>query len=352
MQRILMLKDKLRKKRIGSILISNLINIRYLTGFNGSSAFLLISKMGDFLFTDFRYKEQTRREVSNVEVIIIERDPVKFVIEYLKRLNIKRLAIEDTVTYRIFKRISTFFNLIPLKDTLENIRSIKEKNEIINIKKAVEKAEKAFNEVKGYIRKGNTEKSIALRLEESLKHNGVEKLPFDIIVASGKSSALPHARPTDKKIESGDLLIVDWGGEADGYFSDMTRTFLINGKDLNKKKEIYHIVLKANRRTVINIKKGLSIKQVDSFARETINTAGYSDYFGHGTGHGIGLCIHELPYISMNSKKHALFPNMVFTVEPGIYIPDMGGVRIEDMVVVTEKSSKTITTLPRKLEIL
>ncbi len=277
---------------------------------------------------------------------------MKFIENYVKQLGIKKLAIEDSVTYRMFKRLSRSFTLITINDMIENLRIRKGKEELVKLKGAAKKAEKAFTEVKGYIRKGNTEKSIAIRLEERLKQNGVQMLPFDIIVASGINSSLPHARPSEKKLEPGDLVIIDWGGEEDGYFSDMTRTFLIHGPDLHKKKEIYTITLEANRKAISIIKKGLSMHQIDSAARGIINAAGYGEYFGHGTGHGVGLDIHEQPYVSKDAKKRMVDINMVFSIEPGIYIPNLGGVRIEDMVTVSENSAKTITTLSRKLEIL
>ncbi len=352
MHRISLLKDLIEKKRVNSFLITNLKNIRYITGFTGSSAFLFLSKKGDFLFTDFRYKEQSQMEVKSIEALITKSDPVKFITNHIKRLGVKQIAVEDTIIYRLYRRLSKAFSITTLKDEIENIRSIKDKEELLMIKKAVKRAENAFRDIKDYIKKGRTEKSIALRLEEKLKHHGVQALPFDIIFSSGKNTALPHIRPTEKKLSPGDFVMIDWGGEAGGYFSDMTRTFIMNGPGIGKKKEIYNIVFKANRSAFSSIKKEIYINQIDSFTHSFINKAGYGDYFGHATGHGVGLDVHELPVVSKNSKRLKIKENMVFTIEPGIYVPDIGGVRIEDMVVVSGDTAKLLTTLPRKLEIL
>jgi Xaa-Pro aminopeptidase len=196
------------------------------------------------------------------------------------------------------------------------------------------------------------ERSIALRLEEKLKKKGCRYIPFDVIVASGPNSAMPHAKPTERKLRNGDLVIIDWGGEADGYFSDMTRTLLIDkGNDINKKKEIYHIVLEANKRALSLVSPGTKSKEIDSSARNFIKKSGYGEFFGHGTGHGVGLQIHELPQITWN-RREIMKENMVFTIEPGIYLPGVGGVRIEDMVIVKPDGSKVLTRLPKELEII
>ena len=260
----------------------------------------------------------------------------------------KKLGIESSVSYSFFRRLSEAGIVFrDLEGLLEKIREIKTDSEIAAIKEAVRRAEKAFLEVRPHIKAGIREHAVALRLEERLKKNGCRKAAFDIIVASGPNAALPHAKPTEKKIDPGDLVIIDWGGEADGYFSDMTRTLLVKGGEhISKKKEIYQIVLEANKRSISSVAAGIQAKKVDGAARNYIKSSGYGDCFGHGTGHGVGLQVHEAPRITWTGSV-LLRENMVFTIEPGIYIPGIGGVRIEDIVVVDRDQPTVLTTLPK-----
>ncbi|MBF0515671.1 MAG: aminopeptidase P family protein [Nitrospirae bacterium] len=352
------LRQWLQGRRVGAFLITNLINIKYLTGFSGSSGYVLATgtsagTSGCYFFTDFRYKEQSASEISSCDIVITKHDPIKFIIKFIEDKKIKKLAIEDTLCLRSYKMLSKRFALEALTDAVENIRMDKDEDELRHIKTAIQRAQTALLDIKPRIRVGVTERAIASMLENGLKAQGVEKLPFEIIVASGKYSSMPHARPTDKALEKGDLLIIDWGGESGGYFSDMTRTFLIGGgNDLGRKKEIYDIVLKANVRARESIKAGQSASDVDRAARAVIKDAGFAQYFGHSTGHGVGVEVHEKPYIAAVNKRQKIAENMVFTIEPGIYIPELGGVRIEDMVCVNGQAAQTITNLSRNLEIL
>jgi Xaa-Pro aminopeptidase len=231
------------------------------------------------------------------------------------------------------------------------LRIVKEKEEVGSIKLAVKLAEKAFVKIRPGIKAGVTEKAIALRLEERLRREGSEGLPFDIIVASGENSALPHAKPSTRRLKPGDLLIVDWGARFGGYCADMTRTFLLKGKVLSRKKEIYNIVLNANRSAIERVKARASTASIDKSARDVIKKAGYGEFFGHATGHGVGLEVHERPSISRRLSTKVR-EGMVFTVEPGIYVPGLGGVRIEDMVAVGARGAVRLTSLPRRLEII
>jgi len=189
-----------------------------------------------------------------------------------------------------------------------------------------------------------------LRLEDAIKRQGAMALPFEIIVASGENSAMPHARVTQRKLQPGDLIIIDWGAEANGYFSDMTRTFLIKGSNINKKLEIYNIVKEANSRAIKAVKPEVSVSDIDRQAREYINSLGYMKFFRHSTGHGVGLDVHEEPRIASTSRTKVK-KGFVFTIEPGIYIPGVGGVRIEDMVYVSD-TLEILTSLPKELEII
>lgn len=351
--RVTKISNSLKKREIDGFLVTDINNIRYLTCFSGSSGVLLVTQRENIFVTDFRYKEQAEIEMKGWDIIIEKGDRIKTIKGLSKRTGIKRLGIESSVSYDFFKRLSDRgLKLKAFKCVIEKLRAVKDATEINSIMEAVRRAESAFLEVKPYIREGVKEREIALRLEEKLKKKGCSRIPFDIIVASGRNSAMPHARPTEKKLNKGDLLIIDWGGEADGYFSDMTRTLLIKGGDnISKKREIYQIVLEANKKAVSTILPGIESKSIDSSVRDVIKKAGYSECFGHGVGHGVGLQVHESPHITWN-KKEIIKENMVFTIEPGIYVPGLGGVRIEDMIVVSKKGAILLTKLPKHLEVI
>jgi Xaa-Pro aminopeptidase len=343
--------SELSRRRVKTLLITEIKNIRYLTGFQGSTALLLVANRELFFITDFRYKEQSIREVKGCSIIVPKGSLLNAVRMLLKKLGLTALAFEKDTSFRIYDTLRRDFTLRPLDAFVERLRQRKDKKEIESIMKAVQRAESAFLKVKRYIRAGVTERAIALRLEEAIKREGANQIPFDVIVASGENSALPHARPTDRRLRPGDLLIVDWGAEADGYFSDMTRTFLLRGGNTEKKREIYRIVLKANQMAIKAVKPGLKARDVDSVARGFIRDSGYGDFFGHGTGHGVGLDIHESPRLSFLGKD-ILEDGMVFTIEPGIYLSGVGGVRIEDMVYLKKGKPRVLTRLGRRLEIL
>jgi len=351
MDKYKLIRERLSRKRLEGILVSNLANIRYLTGFDGSSAMLFVGLRGNFFFTDFRYKYEAAELVPGDEFIIVRTDFLREVRKTLKAAGVKRLGFEYGAQYQVFEKLNGHFELHPLKGIVEELRMIKDRAEMQSIITAVKRAERAFEKTRKWIRAGITEQKVAMLLEHNLKKEGCRRIPFDIIVASGRNSALPHARVTEKKIERGDLVIVDWGGEADGYFSDMTRTFLIGGADLAGKKKMYQAVLRANRRAINSIEEGVPCRDVDAAARDSIAGDGYGDFFGHATGHGVGLDVHERPAVSSKSRDR-IGEGVVVTVEPGIYIPDVGGVRIEDMVTVLRGKRKCLTSLPKGLEIL
>ncbi len=352
MNRLQLIKDALDSRGIDGFLVSDLRNVRYLSGFSGSSACILITGKENLFFTDFRYEEQSKKETRGFEILIEKEERPKLVMAKAKSAGVETLGFETTVSYSFYKsllrkglRVKAVANLV------EDMRRIKELTEVKLIGKAISRAESAFAEVKPYIRKGATEKQIALRLEEELKKSGCVSLPFDIIIASGPNSSMPHAKPTDNRIKAGDLVVVDWGGEAGGYFSDMTRTLLINGGSMSKKIEIYETVLQANMKAIKSVRDGVHASAVDRAARDVIRKAGYGDYFGHGTGHGVGVEVHERPRISQLGKE-TVRSGMVFTIEPGIYLPGIGGVRIEDMVVASREGCRVLTSIPKGLEII
>ncbi len=340
-------------KKLDGLLITDIKNIRYLTGFSGSSGFLVITKNKYMFFTDFRYKEQAEAEVTGWEITIEKGRRTKLIADVVKKLALKRLGFEQSITYEFYDLLRAKLPavLAPQKNLVENLRKIKDKEEIESIKKAVERAEEAFLAVKPRIRPGIRERDVALRIEEQLKKRGCMGPAFDIIAASGKNSSMPHARPAEKKIEKGDFVIIDWGGEADGYYSDMTRTLLMNGRGLSDKIRIYEAVNNARKKAVASVKEGIKTQDIDSAARDVIKKAGYGEFFGHGTGHGVGLDVHEHPRVSWTTGER-IRNGMVFTIEPGIYVPELGGVRIEDMVLVKNGKAELLTGLSRDLEII
>jgi len=354
------------RRGVDGLLITNLVNVRYLSGFQGSSGFIFIAKRRNIFVTDFRYAEEVETEFSDQRSrggpggkgtdweIVIERGNRLSVITKLARdLGVRSLGFESSASYDFYASLlkSGFNRIKPLKGLVEGQRAVKDEEEITLIREAVRRAESAFTDVKPFIRLGRSERAIACMLEERLKKRGCNHIPFDIIVASGSNGAMPHAKTTEKRLSPGDLVVIDWGGEADGYFSDITRTVIMRGPDLAKKREIYGAVLTASRKAIASVRTGVEGNEVDSVARECIRDAGYGRYFGHGTGHGVGLEVHELPRITW-TRRDILSANAVFTIEPGIYLPGVGGVRIEDMVVARGKGAEVLTALPRRLEIL
>jgi len=346
------IRSLLSRKKLDGILITDLVNIRYLTGFNGSSAALFVGKAETMFFTDFRYKTECESLLNDEDLVIVRDDLLKEAVRVLRAKGVRRLGFEYGSSYRTFDVLRKGFELEGLKDSIERIREQKDRKEVDSIRTAVARAEESFSEIRKWIGVGSKERKVALLLEERLKRKGCRVLPFDIIVASGKNAALPHAKASEKKIEPGDLVVVDWGGECDGYMSDMTRTVLIKGGERAAlKKKIYNTVLRANKKGLECVFSGTRCREIDECARSAIREAGFGEYFGHATGHGVGLHVHEKPSLSQRSKE-VLRPGTVVTVEPGIYIPEVGGVRIEDMILVQNGTTTRLTSLPKSLEIL
>ena len=347
------IRKKLYRLKVDGILITDLLNVKYLTGFTGSSGYVLISQSDALFVTDFRYQEQAKQEVKGYKIKIERGERSKEIKGLTEQCGIKKLGFEDHhAVYGFYKKLlKKKIRLKPLTETVESLRTIKSPVEIEFIKKAVKRAESAFRKLQPFIKAGTTELKLALKFEELLKEEGCKTIPFGVIVASGFMSALPHAKPTNKVIRKGDLIYFDWGGEYNGYFSDMTRTVVIKGGNTAKQKEIYSIVLDAQKKAIESVRANIKAADVDAGARSYIKHKGYDEYFGHGTGHGIGLAVHEKPSISWRSKD-IIMENMVFTIEPGIYLPGFGGVRIEDMVVVRKTGAEVLTSLPKRFKVI
>jgi Xaa-Pro aminopeptidase len=337
------------EKGLDAVLLSQPENRRYLSGFTGSAGWLLISKKNTILATDFRYVEQAKGQAPDFEIVRTKRELRDWFPDLLSGLGCHRLGFEaDFVSYEGHQKLSEAIaskasgvELVPITGMVERLRSIKEREELAFIGKAVDLVDTAFEQLRTMIRPGLTEKAIAWELEKILREQGSEEMPFEIIVASGPNSALPHARPTDKAVSSGEPLLIDVGAKIGGYCSDFTRTLFLGrpGKPLEK---IYDIVLKAQINAIEGIESSMNAAQADGLARGVIEQAGYGDVFGHGLGHGVGLAVHEFPVVGPSSSD-TLTDGMVFTIEPGIYLPGQGGVRIEDTVVLENGKVRVLT---------
>jgi Xaa-Pro aminopeptidase len=350
--RIKKIKEWLLAKGIDSCLVTNLVNIQYLTGFTGSAGTCLISPGRVFLITDSRYTIQACQQASDVEVYEYTKS-LEGLEAILVDIRPEKLAYEaETVSLSFYKKLATLLKKIgkirpvATRNVVENLRRIKDTREIKQICRAVKAAEDAFTEIRQMIRPGVKERDLALELEYQMKRHGARKAAFDTIVASGPRSALPHAIASDRIIKERELLVIDFGCQLDGYHSDMTRTFII-GKGRTQQKKIYNIVREAQQRSLALIREGITAQEVDGGARDFIDSCGYGSAFGHGTGHGIGLEVHESPRINKDNRT-VLKTGHTFTVEPGIYLKDIGGIRIEDMVTVTEDGCRILTSLPRE----
>jgi Xaa-Pro aminopeptidase len=352
LSRISRLKELMKEEKVESLLVTRREDVRYLTGFTGSSGSLLVSAGKPCLITDFRYQLQSLRESAGVIILIQKGDFFTALQEALHDRGIKTIWFDgSSVTVETIKKLKKIgLRVLDHRDLLRQLRLHKDRNELAHIRMAISRAEASFRELKPFIKPGVTERELGMRLEYLMRDKGSRKAAFDTIIASAGNGAMPHASVTNRRIRKGDLVTIDFGAEAHGYFCDITRTLCV-GQPTTRQKKIHEIVLSAQSEAIKTAHAGMECKAVDNTAREVIRRAGHGKHFGHGTGHGVGLMVHEGPTLSPLSRD-ILEANMVFTVEPGIYIPGWGGVRIEDMLLATDNGSKALTTLPRDLDIL
>jgi len=353
--RLLKLREGLKKRDLDAALITKRENYIYMSGFTGSSAYLLITQDDAFIITDFRYIEQAEKQAPLYQVVQHQYSPVTTVIyEIIKKADIKNIGFEESnltyEKYSEYKEKLDIVDFVPLKGLVEELRMIKDEEELVVLKKAVEIADNAFVHVLSYIRPGVREIEIAAELEYFMKKNGANGPSFETIVASGLRSSMPHGVASEKELQMGEPVTMDYGAVYGGYCSDITRTVFLGepSPDLTK---IYNIVLEAQLKSLEHAHKGCLGKDVDLVARDIITKAGYGDYFGHGLGHGVGLEIHEEPRFSPLGKR-TMENGMVVTVEPGIYINGIGGVRIEDMIVINDNSPIILTGAKKDMIIL
>jgi Xaa-Pro aminopeptidase len=336
---------------LDGILFTGLENIRYLCGFTGSDGALIITQKESFFLTDSRYWTQADEEVKGSRIIRYKKK-MEGIFSLLFELKLKEIGFESALlpflAYQFLaERLGNETRLNPLEEALRNLRAVKDAHELTLLRRAIDISSNAFLQVAEILKEGVVEREAALEMESIMKRSGADALGFDIILASGKRSALPHGKASEKRIEKGDFILVDFGSGFQGYHSDQTRT-LVCGRPSAEQQKVYRIVKEAHDKAVEKVRPGIPVGEVDGAARDHIRNQGYGEYFGHGTGHGIGLAVHEDPTVNSENKGF-LQEGMVFTIEPGIYLPDWGGVRIEDMVLVTPQGVEVLTHLPNEL---
>ncbi|MDN7226820.1 aminopeptidase P family protein [Planococcus sp. N064] len=347
------LRKEMEQQQIEALLITSQYNLRYITEFTGTAGLALVTPHKAYFITDFRYTEQAGEQVKEFDVVQAKTNLLEEAAELVKNLAVKSLAFEkDYVTYAAFLDYEAKIEaeLQPVSGLIEKIRMIKTSEEVNILKAAAKIADDAFEHICKFIKVGQTELEISNELEFFMRKQGATSSSFDTIVASGLRSALPHGVATEKKIESGDFITLDYGALYNGYISDITRTVAV-GEPSDKLKEIYQVVLDAQVLGVEKIGPGMTGIEADALARDYIKSKGYGEAFGHSTGHGIGLEVHEAPGLSFKSQT-VLEPGMAVTVEPGIYLPGIGGVRIEDDILITESGNERLTHSTKELRIL
>ena len=335
--------DKMQEKELDGIIINNLKNVYYLTGFWGSNGTVFISRDRQILVTDARYIIAAKQEVTGFEIFA----------KIAKDMGLSRIGFEDEISVSYYHRMQVAFEgleLIPQTQFVEALRMIKDETEIATIRKACSISDQAFQDALEFIKPGKTEIEIANFLDFRMRELGAAGLSFDTILASGINSSKPHAHPMHKPVELGEAITMDFGCLYEHYVSDMTRTIYL-GHVSDEQAEIYNTVLKANQALIDQAKAGLGFRDFDKIPRDIIVEAGYGQYFTHGIGHGIGLDIHEEPYFSQTSKE-VIKTGMVLTDEPGIYIEGKYGVRIEDDILITDTGCELLTLAPKELIVI
>ena len=352
-RRIAALVDGLSASHLDGLLLTGLSNIRYLTGFSGSSALLVVTPRDVLLITDFRYQTQVADEVGDLARIVIEASSLWTGLwhQLASLPSIKVLGFETAhIPHRDFQRLveaGSRWQWRPTVDLVETLRERKDAGEIAQVQAAAGVATRALARTLPAVHTGQTELEVAGVLEKALRDEGSEGFPFPSIVASGPRSALPHARSSSRAIEDGDFLLMDFGAEVGGYCSDVTRTVVV-GKASDEQRCVYEVVRSANERAAGGIRAGMTGRDADAIARQYIERAGYGDLFGHSLGHGIGLEVHEAPRLARTAEG-ALPEGAIVTIEPGVYRPGWGGVRIEDDVVLGALGPQILTQFPREL---
>ncbi len=353
-ERIERVRKELEARQLDALFVADPDNRRYLSGFTGTSGYVVVGREEGVFLTDFRYVEQAQIQVQGLRVVRHGAQMVETLSEVLKEWGVQVLGFEqEHMTVGTWERLKTALDPIRLEGTsglVEELRMVKDDHELAKIRKAAAIADQAFRTVLDHVRPGVRELDLARVLERTMEDLGAEGPSFETIVASGHRSALPHGVASQKTLEIGDLVTFDFGCVYEGYCSDLTRTVAVGRVD-DRRRRIYEVVLEAQQRALQDLRPGMTGREADALARRVIEDAGYGEAFGHSLGHGVGLAIHENPRLAAQSEE-VLRPGMVVTVEPGIYLPGVGGVRIEDDVVVTAEGCTRLTFSPKELLIL
>jgi Xaa-Pro aminopeptidase len=339
----------MRERGIDALLVTQRENVRYVTGFSGSAGCVLVTGKRPVLITDFRYQLQARSEAPNTTLLVQKKDLLTAIRDAADDVGATTLWFDNAslTVDRVFALRKKGLRLKGVKDPVTQLRLCKDADELLRIRRAIERAETSFRELRRIIKPGISERELGLRLEWLMREKGARRAAFDIIVASGRNGAMPHASVSSRRLHAGDLVTFDFGAEAEGYFCDITRTVCV-GTPTSRQRKIHELVLRAQRKAIDALREGVPCTIVDKAARDVITAAGYGGNFGHATGHGIGLMVHEAPSLSSLSKDR-IKTGMVVTVEPGVYIPGWGGIRIEDMVLISDAGPQIMTSLPREL---
>ncbi len=352
------IRKEMKKRNINAVVIINneneksAMNLFYATGFKGSSGCTLITEEHAYFITDFRYDAISKEQVTNMEIVIQASGMgmISTLVELLRKHSITEIFVDNFTFYseiRALEKIYPELQIDSFKDMMLDLRAVKTETEVEKLQKACNITDEAFKYLLTVIKPGMSERELAFMLEQKMLELGADSISFNTIAVSGASGASPHGVPSDKLVKEGELMTFDFGCYVEKYASDMTRTIAI-GKIDDKLQEIYNVVLKAQLAGVAAVKAGVKASEVDKACRDIITEAGYGEYFGHGTGHGLGIDVHELPNVSMRNENELVEGNVV-TIEPGIYLPGIGGVRIEDDVVVTKDGCKILNKTTKEL---
>ncbi|PZE22069.1 M24 family metallopeptidase [Paenibacillus xerothermodurans] len=350
--------DRLRvvmaEQGLTALLITNATNRQYITGFTGSAGYVLITEDEAFLLTDFRYMAQAPAQAAGFQVIEHAPKAMETVRDLLLKHRLSNVGFEQfDMSYGSYLSTAEALQgieLIPSGGLVERLRMVKDDRELAIMQEAADLADRTFTHILPFLKPGAVERDIALEIEIFVRKHGAASTSFDTIVASGERSALPHGVASDRVMQNNEFVKLDYGAYYKSYCSDITRTVVL-GQPTDKHKEIYNIVLEAQQTALDQIKPGMTGQQADAIARDVIKRYGYYEYFGHGLGHGLGLEIHEAPRLSMHGDV-VLTPGMTVTVEPGVYLPEFGGVRIEDDIVITDSGNRRLTHSSKDLIVL
>ena len=359
-QRLARLRERLERHKLDAHLVSSPetaspVNRRYLSGFTGTSAYLMITHDDAVIATDFRYYEQARQQANGFRLHKAVGAMSSWLPALLEGLGGKRLAFESShvsyQTYRAMRKVIADLDeakrpkLVPTTNLIEGLRVLKEPGELAALQKAIDLGDAAFEHVAQRVEPGWTEKQVAWEIEKYVREQGGDSLSFDTLVGAGERGSMPHCAPTDRKLKKGEGVVIDMGVAIDGYVSDLTRTIFLGRPD-DQFKRIYDVVLAAQQTASELVEAGMTGEQAHMLAHNVIDAAGHGDDFGHGLGHGVGLQVHEAPRLGKTSPD-VLADGMVFTIEPGIYVSGWGGVRIEDMVVLENGKARTLSHAPK-----